>query len=122
MECYIKKHFYSHDKNDDNRRHSKHNKQKTKQNKCLSQVFKNIPHCHDFFGNNILQVLKEKLQFLFDPFSKMGSGNLNVAKADHSCLLASLWGPDKWDDVLVSGDGPRGSLDTLQLACKYQIF
>ena len=50
----------------------------------------------------------------------MGSGNLNMAKGDNFDLLACLWESDEWDDVLVPGDGPRGSLDTLQLTRKYQ--
>ena len=53
-------------------------------------------------------------------FSQMGSGNLNMAKADNFNILGCLWKSDKWNDVLVPRDGPRGSLDTLQLTSKYQ--
>ena len=49
----------------------------------------------------------------------MGSGNLNMAKADNFDLLGCLWKSDEWNDVLVPRDGPRGSLDTLQLTSKY---
>ena len=48
-------------------------------------------------------------------FSQMGSGNLNMAKVNNFHFLARLWRSDKWDDVLVPGDGPRGSLDAIQL-------
>ena len=58
--------------------------------------------------------------YLFDLFSQMGSGNLNMAKGDNFDLLACLWRSDQWDDVLVPGDGPRSSLDTLQLTRKSQ--
>ena len=56
----------------------------------------------------------------FDLFSQMGSGNLNMAKGDNFDLLACLWRSDQWDDVLVPGDGPGSSVDTLQLTRKSQ--
>ena len=50
----------------------------------------------------------------------MGSGNLNMAEGDNFDLLACLWKSDKRDDVLVPGDGPRSSVDTLQLTRKFK--